>query len=374
MKKQVLWLLLATVVIIGGVYWYNTQNRNQKEKFKIAVNIPLTGPIAAWSGQFPNGFNMGIEDACKKFNIDPTIFEVDYQDNQGNPGKSVLAFQKQKLSGFDLLVSVSTIPVNSYGSEADILNKPHFIAAFDPFITKTNSNRLRLMANSKIEAPLFVDYATKRSAKKIFIVQLNLSYAEEEFGKIVQPALEKKGISVKRELFDISVRDFKNITSKIREYKPDLIFICGYSFHVQPLIKDLRTANLIKSGNVLSVMDFVDLIYSDIPVTELREVAFVCPDFDIQGKVNSEKDWREVYFTKFKMKPTYVPAYAYDNATLIVKSYAENNGRVTNETILKSLPFDGINGSILMDEDRDIRSTLTLAILDENGKVSEIKK
>ncbi len=338
MKNKLFWVI-AVVLIAAVVVIVLTKGNKKKdsETVRIAVNVPLTGPIAAWSGQFHNGFTMGIEDACKKYDIDPKKFIVDYQDNQGNPGKSVMAFQKQKLEGFDILVSVSTIPVNAYGEDADKLNKPHFIAAFDPFITKVNANRFRLMANSKIEAPLFVDYAMKRNAKKVFIIQLNLSYAEDEFGKIVQPGLESKGITVKRELYDIAVRDFKNIISKVREYKPDLIYICGYSFHIQPLVKDLRAANLVNNGNVLSVMDFVDLLYSDTPADELQGVSFVCPDFDIPGKVKTEVNWRDAYLKRFNTKPTYVPAYAYDNATLIVKSYAENKGKVNTESLMKAL-------------------------------------
>lgn len=374
MKKNNILIPIMGLAIVLYAFSSCNNNQNKDEKsIRIATNLPMTGPIAAWSGQFPNGFNMGIEDACKEYNIDPNTFIVDYQDNQGNPRNSVLAYQKQKLDGFDVLISVSTIPVNAYGADADKLNKPHFIAAFDPFITEVNQNRFRIMANSKIEAPLFIDYASKRNAKKIFIVQLNLSYAEDEFGKIIQPALASKGVNVKRELYDIEQRNFKNIAAKIRDYNPDLIYICGYSFHIQPLIKDLRSANLIKKGNVLAVMDFVDLLYSDVSYEELKDVAFVCPDFDIPGKVTSEENWREAYYDRYKVKPTYVPAYAYDNAALIVKTYAENQGIISPETLKKSVPINGVNGSISVDKDRDIISTLSLAILDENGQVKEIK-
>jgi ABC-type branched-subunit amino acid transport system substrate-binding protein len=377
MNKKVIWLALALIVLIGGWYLFNNKKvvkPAEKEKtLKIAVNVPLTGPISAWSGQFPNGFNMGIEDACKKYNVDPKNIIIDYQDNQGNSKNSVMAFQKQKINLYDLLISVSTIPVNAYGTEADKIDKPHFIASFDPFITQNNDNRFRVMANSKIEAPLFIEYAIKKQAKKVFILQLNLSYAEEEFGRIIIPELSAKGISSKRELYDISERDFKNLAAKIKAYKPDLIFICGYSFHVQPIIKDLRSANLVKKGNVLSVMDFVDLTYSDAPYEELKDIAFVCPNFDIPNKISSMIDWRGRYFTKFNIKPTYVPAYAYDNALLIVKTFAENSGIVDKATLLKSLPFEGINGLINMDAERDILSTVSLAMLNDQGVIEELK-
>ena len=80
--------------------------------------------------------------------------------------------KSKNLNGFDVFISVSTIPVNAFASQVDQTGKPHFIAAFDPFITQGGPNRFRVMANSKIEAPLLVNYALNQKAEKIYVVQI----------------------------------------------------------------------------------------------------------------------------------------------------------------------------------------------------------
>lgn len=366
-------VLLAFALLISGSFHFQGCNQDKlKQNVKIEVNIPLSGPIANWSGQFPNGFKMGIEDACKQYNVDPSIFDVNFQDNAGEATQAISAYQKQKLNDFDVFISVSTIPVNAFANQVDQTGKPHFIAAFDPLITKDGANRFRVMANGKIEAPLLIDYAISQQAKKVYVVQLNFPYAEEEFGKIVQPQLEAKDIKVIRERYEVDQRDFKTIVAKIKAENPDIIYICGYSFHVQPFIRDLRSADMVKKGKVVSVMDFVDLLYGGTSVEELKDVVFVCPLFDIPGKVESGPEWRARYEQLYKVKPTYVPAYAYDNATLIVKAYSESSGVVSTETLKKAVPFSGVNGSINLDSDRDIISTITLATLNDLGNIEEI--
>jgi ABC-type branched-subunit amino acid transport system substrate-binding protein len=119
------------------------------------------------------------------------------------------------------------------------------------------------------------------------------------------------------------------------------------------------------------VMDFVDLVYTGTSVAELKDVIFVCPLFDIPGKVAKAADWRSQYEKQFGLKPTYVPAYAYDNATLIVKAFAEK-GKVDVASLTAAAPFQGINGEIALDADRDIKATVTLAEIDDKGAIVEL--
>nr|VFJ77563.1 MAG: ABC-type branched-chain amino acid transport system, substrate-binding protein [Candidatus Kentron sp. FW] len=359
---------MATSLAALAFNWFDSK---PKAEVKIAINAPLTGSIATWSRQFPNGFKMGIEDAARAQGIDPALFSVDIQDNAGKPSDAVSIFNKQKIFGFDAYISVATGPANANAPALDAMGKPHFIAAFDPFITQKVPNRLRIMANSKIEAPLFIDYAQRRKAQSIFVMQINMAYAEEQWSGIVIPALEKDGIQVTRERFEFSQRDFKTLAQKAKVANADLIYIVGYSFHVQPALKALRSVGLVKDGRVISVMDFVDLVYTGTPTEELRGVVFVAPIFDIPGKMEKARDWRKRYEEQFKMSPTYVSAYAYDNATMIVDAYAKSE-KVDTEALVGATPFNGINGKIEIDQDRDIVATVTLAEIDEEGKIREL--
>jgi len=369
-------LIVFVVIVVAALAAYlvlKKQTTITAGQIRISANIPLTGPVTAWSGEFPNGFRLGIEDACNEYNIDPNTFKLDFQDNAGKPSQAASVVQKQLLSGFDVYLCGTSEAAKATVDNVDPLGVPDFIVAFDPFMAAQNSSRLRIMANSKIEAPLFIRYAKKQKAKSVFIIQLDSAYANEEFGRIVKPALEAAGMNVIIERYPFNTKDYKIIAQKAAQSKADLIFICGYSFHLRPLITDLRTNDLVKDGRVMGVMDVVDFLYDGTPKDELQGLVFACPLFDIPGAIPAVKEWRDRFKARFNRTPSYVPAYAYDNAYAIVRAY-KNSGKVSVKSIRDALPFDGITGKIQLDDEGDIVATVTVARLTQNGQPEEVWK
>ncbi len=342
-------------------------------KLRVSGNLPLTGPIAAFSGQYPDGFNMGMEDAAKKLHLASDSFKINFQDNGGKPSTAVSVFRKQQMDGFDAYISGTSEAAIAVAPQVEATNAPNLLVAFDPFLARAGKNRLRFLPNSKIEAPLFVKYAKQRKAKKVFIINLNSAYANSEFGDIVEPELKKAGIAYKHERFEFPEHDFKTIAYKAREVKPDLIMVCGYSVHLHPLLRDLRSAGLMKTdGSVIAVMDFVDLLYDKTPKAELRGIAFACPLFEVKGAVAGSEAWRTRYQKRYGRLPTYVAAYAYDTAQILGKTYSQFK-KVDTASIRKALPYDGITGKINVDRDGDIVATITIAKLSPDGTVVEIE-
>ena len=372
MLKSMYRMIVAAVVLATVAACSRTaQTDSEGANTRIAINVPLTGPIAGWSGQFVNGFTMGIEDASAEFDLDPAGFVVLADDNAGDAGQASAIFSRQKMSGFDVYISVATGPANAVMGDVDAMEVPHFIAAFDPFITKGGKNRLRIMANSKAEAPLIVEYAKERNAKTVAIVQLNFAYANEQVGELIVPALEAEGMSTTRELFDIERRDFDVIAEKLLAQKPDLIFLVGYSFHLQALVRDLKERNLVGDGNVVATMDLVDLIDPDTPSPELGGMVFDAPLIELNQTAEAAS-WEQRFEDRFHAEATYVPAFAYDTAWLIVKARSElpRGQKLTTDALVHATPFEGLNGMIELDGDRDIRVTGALARYDaERGIV-----
>jgi len=370
-KKQVILIVVAVAIIAAGLWVWKGRKASTGQAIRIAANLPLTGPVAAWSGEYPNGFRLGLEDACKELGVDPNAFTTDFQDNAGKPAQAASVVQKQLAAGFDVYISGSSEAAKAVVAQVDTLPVPHFIAAFDPFLAAESPNRLRIMANSKVEAPIFIAYAKKMKAKSVYVIHVNSAYANEEFGKIVEPALKAEGIAVTDEAFEFENKDFKTIALKAARANTDLIFVCGYSFQILPLIRDLRANGLVKDGRVMGVMDVVDFLYDDTPAAELDGLVFACPLFDIPGATQKAAEWRQRYQQRFNRNPSYVPAYAYDNAWAMVRAY-KNSGKVNVETIRAALPFQGITGEIKLDTDGDIIATVALAELGPDGKPRQI--
>lgn len=379
MNKRIAYIgILLVLVAVGGFLLFHNMSNNSPgrpavmEKIRIAANLPLTGPVAAWSGEFPNGFKLGLEEASKELQVDPSVFLTDFQDNAGTPSQAASVVQKQLAAGFDVYITGSSESAKAVVDQIDPLQVPDFIAAFDPFLAAQNPNRLRIMANSKIEAPLFISYAKKKEAKSVYIIHVNSAYANEEFDRIVEPALKAASIKVTSEAYEFDTKDFKTIALKAAKANPDLIFVCGYSFQLRPLLNDLRNNGLVKDGRVMGVMDVVDFLYDGTPKSDLEGLVFACPFFDIPGASPKSAAWRQRYQARFKRNPSYVPAYAYDNAWAIVKAYKES-GKVTVAAIRSAMPFQGITGEINLDSDGDIIATVGLARLSRSGAVERVE-
>jgi branched-chain amino acid transport system substrate-binding protein len=361
-------LILACAAALG--LWL-TGCSQQPKAVRVAGNLPLTGPVAAFSGQYPNGFRMGIEEAAARLGVPVSQFVLDFQDNAGTAANSVSIFQKQQSLPPDVYISGTSEAAIAIAPQVDQLGIPNFLVAFDPFLAREGKNRLRILPNSKIEGPLFVEYAKYRNAKKVFIISLNSAYANSEVDNIIGPGLKAAGIEYERELYDFQLRDFKNIVLKAKRYAPDLTFTIGYSFHLKPLLRDLRTNGMVHDGSVMTVMDLVDMLYDNTPKEEISNLAFACPLFEVKGAIAEADDFRARYQKRFGRRPGYVETYGYDTGQLVVKAFKESN-KVDTASIRAAMPFKGITGEVKVDQDGDIVATITIARIAADGSVEEI--
>ena len=152
-----------------------------------------------------------------------------------------------------------------------------------PFALEQHDDWCSICAHYKIEGPMYPKYAKMRAAKRVFSITLNNSAIQEEFSSFVEPELKQMGVEFKREVFDWGFSDYRTLAAKAKEFQPDLIFINGFSVHILPAIQALRSQEMVKDGNVLCVMDFLDLLYNETPKSELAGVVSIAPPFDWTG-------------------------------------------------------------------------------------------
>jgi ABC-type branched-subunit amino acid transport system substrate-binding protein len=365
--------IFLCLTLIGAWFYYKNIAPNNKDIIYIAGNIPLTGPIASFSGQYHKGFNMGIIDSCNSQNISPDIFKIDFQDNAGKPSTAVTVMQKQFiLSQPKIYISGTSGMSDAIISEVLKKGIPHFLVSFDAFMTQNNPLTLRILPNFKIEAPLFIKFIKVNEAKKVFFFTPNLKAYLEQSDYLMLPELKKANIEYQRELFGFEQKDYLSLVAKAKKYEPDVIVISGYAFHVYPIIKALREYNIVPTIPVISTLDYIDLLHGNIPKEELKNIAFVSPECEIPEKIHTFNEWGKAFKLKYGSEPSYVDAYAYDTARIIVTSY-KKEGKIDIDTIKKIMPFKGIVGKIELDEERDLKSTLVIGYLNEKGIIEEWK-
>ena len=160
----------------------------------------------------------------------------------------------------------------------------------------------------------------------------------------------------------------------INDLRKDLTIAAGYSFHLRPLINEIRAAGmLVEEGKVMGAMDVVDFLNDGTSISELQNMIFACPTFvfDTSNASTKASDFRKLFNSKFGKNPSYVPAYAFDNAWAIVKAYHEF-GKVSVKGIRDTLPLMGVTGKIKLDNDGDIEATIDIARIGKNNMIEKI--
>jgi len=365
-------LLVGAIAVTIAPLLGEANLAHSADQVHIAMNMPLTGPIADAIVPYRNAFLMGLDDGAKEFNVPRDVFVTDIQDNAGEPKQAVTIMQKQFLDPVDVYISAASAQTAAIADEVDKKNVPHFMFAFEAYLTRGHENRLRINPHFKVAAPLYVKWVESRHAKRVAFVSLNWSSFQQMFGEIVIPELKKSGVEVMTEYFDMGTKDYNTLALKVADFKPDAIIVDGFAFHLQPLIGALRTLDLVHNGNTFAGLDFIELVYNKTPGTEAKGITYLTPDIGLPEGIKRAADWTSRFQAAYKMAPGSYGAYGYDTARVIVEAYAKNH-KVTTAAIRGVMPFDGIVGKINLDKDNDIDGTMGIGVVTDSGAIEAFK-
>ena len=317
------------------------------ESIKIAYNVPMTGDLSFYGECIMDGFDFAMEelsDSLKKNNL---IIESDYQDNACNARDAVSAFNRQKISQFDIYVSGVNNPTMAIMDLVKATNKPHFIYSFLPFEILENDNVYRPYLDLEFEGKCMIKYIAKQQPKKIAFVYQNILSTNSQFEKIIKPYVKEKNINiVVDECYDVSTTDFKNIVTKIKKASPDLIIVYGFKNHLIEIIKGFNFNGIKKDGNIVCSFDFLDIqpILSD----ELLDgIVTNVPQY-IVNNIDMVQKWRSRFEKKYNREPVFIDAYAYDMAYTLYYTFItqKHNPNMSFDESIRSVRFDGLTGSI----------------------------
>jgi branched-chain amino acid transport system substrate-binding protein len=363
-------LHLFGALLVAATFVVSSSASYAAGEVRIAVNGPLTGPIALIFVDYTKGLQMGLDDASKRLGVPRDTFALDMQD-AGDPKSAVTVVKKHLLNPVDVYISGYSNQSKAIAPELDRAGVTHFMISFDAFLARENENRLRIFPNYKLEGPLYIDYIKTKKAKKIAVIGLNFASIDEQFAKIVEPAFEGTDVKFMREMYDFNTKDYNTLALKAARFKPDLTIITGFAFQVYPFLKAVRT--YVKTGEVITTMDFIDLLYKDIPTSELAGTVFASPHFELPGVIPALGAWKDRYKAAIGTVPTYASAYAYDTAQIIVEAY-KKKGKVNTKTIRGVTPYTGLIGKIELDADGDIIGSLGIGQVNADRSVKVLQQ
>ena len=381
MKRSAVIILVAVaaLAVLGGVWFFRPQpvpvaqstqaTPSPIRTVHVAANVPMTGVLAYYGNAIREGASMAVDELAKEPNH--IQFAIDWQDNGGDPKNTVSIMQQQYLSPIDIYVSGVKPQVMAIKDAVSAKGTPHFMYTFDAFINKTSTNNFRTWPNYKLEAPVYLDYARSRGARRVAIVYVQLPHTSEEFNNLVIPGLKKLGISeIYAEPFDLGKKDFKDIAVKIGDFKPDLMILNGFQPDLVGMIRAMRPLGMFHDGNAIFTYDLLDAAKVLGP-DELEDLHLVAPVFNTRPDRGLTKQWRERFQARYQKAPDYTHAYAYDMMSIINDSGKRLTLPATAEqwiAVLRGIHTEGVTGPLSFDDDGSLVTPVELGVY-HDGKL-----
>ena len=211
----------------------------------------------------------------------------------------------------------------------------------------------------------------KAKPKRVYALTLNFASTNSQFTEIIEPQIAERGIEYAREAFDVGTKDYDTMVLKAKQFDPDLYLITGFSFNVYPIMTQMRRYG-IDPNQVMVTLDFIDLLYNETPREELLGYYYATSHFDLPGKSEKAAAFRERFKERYGKSPSYVGGLCLRHRRNDRDGAGEARQGNTTETIMSITPYDGLTGTVDLDENGDITGTVTLAHMAADGSIVEV--
>ena len=347
---------------------------NTSDTIKVGLYGDLTGATSSFGQSTKNGVELAVEEINAAGGVNGKKIVIISEDDQGRPEQAKTVVSK--------LISQDKVEalLGEVASTNSLAAAPVAQEAKIPMITPSSTNPKVTEVGDYISRVCFIDpfqgavmakfSANTLKAKTAAIFgDVNSDYSKgltqffkEEFTKL-------GGKVVAEEAYTQNDPDFKGQLTKIRELKPDVIYIPGYYSQVGIIAKQARelgmnmpllggdgwdSPELWKLGGAALKNSYISNHYSaDNPAPEIQN--FV-----------------KAYKAKFNVDPDSLAALAYDAAKVLADAIKRAGGTESaklKDAINATKDFPGVTGKITLDGKRNaVKPAVVLELLPAESK------
>lgn len=372
-------IIFVSIIAVLGIRNHNknAENITSTTALRIAVNMPMTGNLALYGESVRDGINMAMNELKAPLAQEGIVINYDMQDNAGNTKNAVTIYKAQALKGFDLYVSGITQQTAAIFNDIKKQGKTHFIWSFYPLILNGEDNVFRTWVDYPKEAEYFKKYLDNYKPKaKVACLYLDVVSVQELFNKLFIPSIKDNYEIVFNESFDIETTDFKNLITKVKNNKPDVIFINGWENHLALIVKESINQNIKQDGNMVFTFDLLDA-RKHLNASQLNGLILNVPLYEIDSS-DLKTAWKSKFREKFNKEPNYSSAYAYDFAMIMYevtkafKNSGENHFDINK--YIYNIDQKGVTGNLKFQKSGDLTGFYRTCKFDANGQFIPLKK
>ena len=351
MGKNIIIIIAAILLTLTGYYfWNNNQNRQTKkqETIKIGAVLPLTGNIAFLGKSAERGLKFAEYYISHKSNLE---FKFVLEDGQGNPTKSINAFNKLiEVDKVNIVFStISSVDLSLIPQQ--IKNGILFIShATHPELSNVNNLFFRHSPTVQQEAVLIFQYIGDST-------KIAITYMNDEYGVGFESEMNRnfKSNIIASVPFQKEEVNFSTISQKLVNTSPSKIVICGAGQNLSSLPKKLR--ELGYEGEIIATLAYAvsGAIKTSDGINNLTMVNFekLSPNSEFEKLLNEFEN-----HNKIKLGTA---DFIFFNSALIVFNSLGKGKEPKNiaDEIKSKANFDVLGGEISVNSMNDILPRLT---------------
>ncbi|MBS3078606.1 ABC transporter substrate-binding protein [Candidatus Pacearchaeota archaeon] len=362
MKKRNIWIIgIIVVVIIIGIVYVNNKSK-QEETIKIGAILPFSGSAAIYGEHARNGIEIAKEE-LKNDN-----FEIIYEDSLYTPKGGVDAYKKlkdiNKIDSVITLASQISLSVQPLSTEDNILQIA--IASTSPKFRTPNDLSFRTIPSVELHVKRLVQFMEEKNYSKIGIL-----YANNDFGKGARDSLleEIKNNSkiniVGDESYLTEAKDFRTSLLKLKEAKPNAVFIIGTATTYVDIFKQSKEIDF--KTQYLSIYSAEDPNLLVNAKEESEGLIYAYPSID--SKSITAKKFIEAYKKKYNESPEAYAAEGYEAFRLSVLAFenCKKDYVCTKEYLTNLKDYKSVFGLLSFDNNGDVDYNFTLKTI-KNGE------
>jgi branched-chain amino acid transport system substrate-binding protein len=344
------------------------------DTIKVGVYGDLTGQTSSFGQSTKNGIELAVEEINAAGGVGGKKIQLVIEDDQGRPEQaktvvSKLINQDKVQAVLGEVASTNSLAAAPVAQEAKIpMITP---SSTNPKVTETGDYISRVCFIDPFQGSVMAKFAANTLKAKTAAVlgDVNSDYSkgltqffEQEFNKL-------GGKVIAKEAYTQTDPDFKGQLTKIRELKPDVIYIPGYYSQVGIIAKQARELG----------MDMPLLGGDGWDSPELWKLggaalknAYISNHYSADNPAPEIQNFVKAYKAKFNVVPDSLAALAYDAAKVLADAIKRAGGTdpaKLKDAINATKDFAGVTGKISLDSGRNaVKPAVVLACDPDAGK------
>ena len=319
----------------------------QDNPVKFGVSLPMTGDFAEYGEFILNGVKLAIEQANTEGGVDGKQIELVVEDSRGDPKEAVLIAERF-VANSEILLEVGDFTSSSSMAAAPIYEGAGLAqvapTASHPEYSQLGDNMIRVVAMQQAES----QYLAKWAAGDLNVKTVATIYVNNDWGVVANEAFaaeaRAQGIEVlTEEATTPGEKDFAAVVTKIKNMKPDAVYIAGQYTETSAILNQARRGRFqplfINSGAPQSP-ELIELAGSAAEGLVAAALYFADNPEPVSAGFTAD------FETAYGKRPNLFAALGYDAGLLAVHGARNSDGERANvaPSILDLSGFQGATG------------------------------